>query len=132
MKLDWAMLCSSAEGREGLAYILGGGWDTTGRSEFPAPFVGAVALRVLFDPTEVGEHHLVLTARDETGRPLAEPVAVPFRVESPPNLPEGWSAASLICATLHGLPLPAAGLYAIEIEVDGLHMKTLPFRITLS
>lgn len=130
MRLDWAMLCTAAEGRDGLAYILGGGWDTTSRAEFPSAFVGAIAVRLLFRPEEAGAHRLLLTGRDETEQAIADPVEVPFTVEPPANLPEGWDANSLICATLHGLPLPAAGMYAFDIEVDGIHVKRLPFRVT--
>ena len=129
MKLDWAMLCTAAEARDGLAYIIGGGWDTTGRGEFPSVFVGGIVIRLQFRPEEMGGHQLRLAARNEVGEPVGEAVEVAFNVDLPDNLPEGWDANSLISVTLNGLPLPAPGNYAFDIEVDGALVRTLPFRV---
>src|SRR5215471_12410215 len=73
MKLDWAMLCTAAEARDGLAYIIGGGWDTTGRGEFPSVFVGGIVIRLQFRPEEMGGHQLRLAAETRSGSQSARP-----------------------------------------------------------
>jgi hypothetical protein len=128
VKLDWAVLSSAAEGREGIAYILGAGWDTSVRDDYPTPFVGAVVIRLLFGADEVGEHHLKLRISHANGSILGESITVPFVVDIPESLPSGWDASSLITVTLSGLPIPEPGTYSIAVDVDEISLKMLPFR----
>ena len=46
MRLDWALIANAAEAPpNGLVYILGAGFDTLIRDQFPTPFGGVVVLR---------------------------------------------------------------------------------------
>src|SRR6185369_2498415 len=72
MRLDWALLANAAEGPpNGLVYILGAGIDTLWREQFPAPFGGALVLRLLSSRIEADRGHKIeVHCVDEDGRPI--------------------------------------------------------------
>lgn len=133
MKLDWATLSNSAEaGGNGLLYIMGAGWDTAARPSYPAPFAGALAMRLLFHPRELATTH-VLTVEiiTEDGNRVVEIThELDFR-----GLSEKWSTPPQYLAeipipvalNLSTLTIPSPGRYAIAIFVDGSHLDTLSF-----
>ncbi len=121
MRLDWALLANAAEGPpNGLVYILGAGIDTLWREQFPAPFGGAMVLRVL-------------SSRLESER-LRNPVLQqPVVLNLPPRTvhaehPQGWDLAANIVINLSGVALPKPGFYRFEILIDDQQVRTLPFR----
>jgi len=129
MKLDWAMLANAADGKDGLAYILGGGWDTTWRDVYPSPFIGSVVFRVLFTPEETAAvHHAQLRIVDDQRGLIAPAINFPVPLSIPPGHPEGWDVGGLVGVTLTGLEIPKAGSYAIEIAVDNTTLTLLRFR----
>jgi hypothetical protein len=132
MRLDWALLANAAESPpNGLVYILGAGIDTLWRDEFPAPFGGAMVLRVLSSRLESERAHKVeVHCSDEDGRPvLQQPVvlALPVRTVTSEH-PQGWDLAANIVINLAGVPIPKPGLYRFEILIDDQQVRTLPFR----
>jgi hypothetical protein len=131
MKLDWAILSNSAEVQGGLSYVLGGGWDTGFRPTFPAPFLGAITLRVLVHPTEIEvPHNLELQFWNEDGRPFAPPVSLTLHPGAVPDQhPVGWDVPATVAIGLQNLPIPAAGRYSIEILIDGQHHRSISFRM---
>jgi hypothetical protein len=128
MRLDWALLANSAEVREGVIYVMSGGWDTALRDRFPAPFMGSIAARLLFNRTEVGPHAFEVHLLTADGDPIIPPVSVPLTVEPAPGLPPGWDIAVIVAINLTGVVIPAAGAYVVELLVDRFHVKSLPFR----
>src|SRR5258707_14165929 len=98
MRLDWALLASAAEGPpNGLVYILGAGIDTLWRDQFPAPFGGAMVLRVLSSRIESERPHKVeVHCSDEDGKAvLQQPVVLnlpPRTVHS--DDPQDWDLAA--------------------------------------
>ncbi len=113
MRLDWALLANAAEGPpNGLVYILGAGIDTLWREQFPAPFGGAMVLRVLSSRLE-SERLLVLNLPPRT-----------VHAEHP----QGWDLAANIVINLSGVALPKPGFYRFEILIDDQQVRTLPFR----
>jgi hypothetical protein len=133
MRLDWALLANAAEGPpDGLVYILGAGIDTMWREQFPAPFGGAMVLRMVTTRLESGRAHKVeVHCSDEDGKPvLAKPIVliVPPR-EVPRDHPAGWDLAANIVINLAAVPFEKPGFYRFEIMVDDQQVRTLPFRL---
>lgn len=130
MRLDWAILSNSAEIQGGLSYVLGGGWDTGWRPEFPAPFLGALNLRVMVHATEVTTaHRLEIRFWTADGGDFAPPVSVELGPgEVPSDLPPGGELPAQLAIALHGLMVPDEGNYSLEFLVDGRHLGSLPFR----
>jgi uncharacterized protein DUF6941 len=133
VRLDWALLANAAEGPpDGLVYILGAGIDTLWRDQFPAPFGGAMVLRVLTNQLEsVSSHRVEVRCSDDDGNAvLAQPIAftVPPR-EAPREHPPGWDLAANIVINLAAVRFERPGIYRFEILVDGELVRTLPFRL---
>jgi hypothetical protein len=130
MKLDWAILSNFAEVQGNLSYVLGGGWDTAYRPDFPAVFGGALTLRLLSHPSEVTTpHQVVLQFWTEDGKPFAPPLNLTIGPGAvPPDHPIGWDLPALIAINLQGLPIPRPGRYSVEILIESQHVKSIPFR----
>lgn len=133
MRLDWALLANAAEGPpNGLVYVLGAGIDTLWRDQFPAPFGGAMVLRLVTSRLESGRPHKVeVHCRDEDGRAiLDQPIAliVPAR-QVPSEHPPGWDLAANIVINLAGVHIEKPGFYRFEIMIDDQQVRTLPFRL---
>lgn len=131
MRLDWAILANAAEtSTTGLVNMLGAGWDNGVRAEFPAPFGGAVALRLLFHPRELEVPHLLTVGVvGEDGQRIVEishsldlrPVGKQVgtgRVTDEVPIPFAVNLATLA--------IPSPGRYAVEVFLDGSHLKTIP------
>lgn len=132
MRLDWALLANAAESPpNGLVYILGAGIDTLWRDDFPAPFGGAMVLRVLSSRLESERAHKVeVHCSDEDGKAvLQQPVVLglPARTVTSEH-PQGWDLAANIVINLAQVPIPKPGLYRFEILIDDQQVRTLPFR----
>lgn len=133
MRLDWALLANAAEGPpDGLVYILGAGIDTLWRDQFPAPFGGAMVLRVVTNRRESASAHRVeIRCSDEDGNAiLAQPIVftVPPR-EALREHPPGWDLAANIVINLAAVRIDKPGIYRFEIVVDDDLVRTLPFRL---
>jgi len=132
VRLDWAILSNASEAKDGLASILSAGWDTAYRPGFPAPFLGAVTIRVLFHRSEAAEtgtpHRFEMLFWTADGQPFAPAISFTMQVKSPPSAPTGWDVPAVVAANLSTLAVPKAGEYSIEILVDGEHLKSLHFR----
>ncbi len=132
MKLDWAILSNAAEAKDGLASILSAGWDTAYRSAFPAPFLGALTVRILFHRSEVSEagtpHRFELLFWDQDGSPFAPSISFVMAVKLAPGSPAGWDVPWVVAANLSNLAVPRAGHYSIEVLVDSEHLKSIHFR----
>jgi hypothetical protein len=132
MRLDWALLANAAEASpNGLVYILGAGFDTLIRDQYPTPFGGVVVLRVLSTRLESERQHRVeVHCSDEDGRPaLGNPVLLnlPPR-QAPGDYPFGWDLSASIVINLTTVPIEQPGLYSFQILIDDHEVRTLPFR----
>jgi hypothetical protein len=131
VRLDWAILSNFAEvGPQGLFYNLGGGWDTGNRSEFPAPFGGALSIRVLFDRLEISRPHTIeIHFADQDGHAVIPPMIVTASGgTTPPGWPTGWDIPLMFVVNMHGIMVPRPGIYALDILVDGQLLKNMPLR----
>jgi hypothetical protein len=132
VRLDWALLANAAEAPpNGLVYILGGGFDTLIRDQFPTPFGGVIVLRLQTTRLETERAHRVeVHCTDEDGQPfMPQPIVVnlPAR-QVPADYPLGWDLAASIVINLTSVPIERAGFYNFEILIDDQQVRTLPFR----
>jgi hypothetical protein len=129
--LDWAILSDFAEvSAQGLFYNLGGGWDTGNRSEFPAPFGGALSIRVLYDRLEVSRPHTIeIHFVDVDGNAIVPAMIVTAQGgQIPPGWPVGWDIPLMFVVNMHSVMVPRPGNYALNILIDGQHLKNMPLR----
>jgi len=126
MNVDVALLCDFVTVRDNLLHILGGGVTELTRPSFPAPMNVGLAVRVLAHPTEVSTNHtLRVLVLGEDGQEIA---AIEVQAGVIPNLPRPDQAVNwMVPFGLHGVMLPAVGKYSVEVLIDGIHQKSIPF-----
>src|SRR5207253_5124565 len=100
MRLDWALLANAAEAPpNGLVYILGAGFDTLIRDQYPTPLGGVIVLRLQTTRLETERPHKVeVHGSDEDGKPvLQQPIVLnlPAR-QVPAEYPPGWDLSANI------------------------------------
>jgi hypothetical protein len=130
MRVDTALLCDAATVREGLLHILGGGITHIVRPEYPAELGVTLALRIMVHPTEVDHpHQLQIILQGEDGQQVTE-VRAQVQAEPPPDgLEAGDEGELLIPWNFPGRPkLPAPGRYSMELLIDGVHQRSVPFK----
>jgi hypothetical protein len=129
MQLDWAMMAEAVQVRDGLAYVLGGGFDTVVSGQLPAALHGAVVIRLLLHRTEADRQHAVeIRVLDEDGAELLR-LHGHFQARIPADLPLGWDIPLLVSFAIPNLPLADEGRYSVEILGDGSHLKSLNLRV---
>lgn len=132
MQLDWAMMAEAVQVRDGLAFVLGGGFDTVMTGQLPATLRGAVAIRLLFHRTEVERPHAVeVRVLDEDGSELLR-LHGHFQPGVPADLPLGWDVPLLVSFAIPGLALPREGPYSVEVLGDGVHLKSLNLQVRVA
>ncbi len=131
MKLDFAVLSNASEVQANLLYLMGGGWDTGYRPMFPAPFQGALTIRLLAHPTELNRpHQLELRFLTEDGAEFAPVLTLTITPgPPPPEFPKGWDVPLMMAIGLQNLAIPTAGHYSIEILIANQHLKSVQFRL---
>lgn len=132
MRVDTALLCDAATVREGLLHILGGGITEIVRSEYPAELGLTLALRIMVHQTEVEHpHQLQIIVQGEDGQKVTE-VHAQVEAEPPPDgIEPGEEGELLIPWNFPGRPkLPAPGRYSMELLIDGVHQRSIPFKAT--
>ena len=131
MRLDWAILANAAEtSSTGLVNMLGAGWDNAVRSEFPAPFGGALAVRLLFHRRELAlAHQLTVGVVGEDGQRVLE-ISHGLDLRALVQQVGGRATDEVpvpLAINLATLAIPSPGRYAVEVFLDGNHLKTIPF-----
>lgn len=131
MQLDWAIITQAAQVRDGMAFVLGGGFDTIQTEQLPAVLEGNVLIRLLFHRTELDREHAVdVRVLDEDGVELHH-THRHVRPSLPSDLPVGWELPMLVNLPIAHLTLPRAGRYAVEVNANGIHMRSLNLRVKL-
>jgi len=130
------LLADSAEVREGLLFLLGGGWNLAG----PAPQSFAITglIEVEWDETNT-RHSLEVTIEDEDGAPLLLPTPAgdvpfkigpaPFEVGRPPGIARGSSFNVPVAIPIVAIPWVPGRRYIIKFSIDGDEKDRLHFVI---
>jgi hypothetical protein len=128
-------LADSAEVREGLLFMLGGGWTEVGPQ--PQPFALAGIIEVSWDETN-RRRLLEFVIHDEDGQPLNVQTATgeqPFRVTGnfeagrPPGASPGRSFNVAVALTVLPLRWIPGRRYTVKALVDGEEMDGVTFAV---
>lgn len=129
MKLDWAILANHAEAINGLAYITGAGIDTITSPTMPAPFLGAIVLRLSLHPTEIERPHtLEIRFMSEDGNQIVVVNGMIAPILKDSDLPKGWNYHAVFSINIM-TQLPNVGHYSVDILADASYLASLPFRV---
>ena len=132
------VLADSAEVREGLLFLLGGGWTEIGPQQQPFALAGIIEV----DWSETNARHLLEIAfEDEDGGPLM--VATPtgnqplritthFEVGRPPGSTQGRSFNVPVAIPILPVQWMAGRDYVVRLTIDGAEADRLRFRVRAS
>jgi hypothetical protein len=124
-----ALLCDAATVREDLLHILGGGLGQLWPDTYPGPLGVDLALLLTLQPSEAtGDHELRVLIRDTDGKEIALLEATFSIGPQAMPIPAGEMLRAPIAIQLRTVPIPAPGLYSIELLVDKQHRRSLPFQ----
>lgn len=119
-----ALLCEAATVREGLLHILGGGITRIQRPGFPSLLQLDLALVFTLTPSEAQERHrLRVVVQTADGAKLADARAE-FGVTASVDLQPGERIASSLALQLRQVEIPAAGVYGVEVLIDGASRRS--------
>ena len=130
------LLADSAEVREGLLFLLGGGWTQNG----PAPTVFALAGIIEVEWAEANTRHSAeFTVVEEDGPPLMIPmptgepqpfrIATQFEVGRPPGSPPGTSFNLPLAIPILPIPWTAGQRYVVILRIDDHEHDRLTFSV---
>ena len=129
MDIQIATLCDFAADYNG-KMVISGTFDALAAQALPVlhPHC-ALAMRICLTPEDNGDHKMGITIIDEDGKPI-DPQRMPINAEMPVQVPD---EASFITRNLvlnfQGLRFPTAGIYSVDVTVDGELMMRIPLRI---
>lgn len=129
------LLADSAEVREGLLFLLGGGWTEIGPQ--PQPFAIAGLIEVDWEETNT-RHSMEFVIEDEDGTPLLIPTPAgdqPLRISSgfevgrPPGSVRGGSFSVPVALTISPLPWTPGRRYVVRLTIDDGEADRLKFSV---
>jgi Family of unknown function (DUF6941) len=129
-ELDYALLADSAQVSEGKTFILGGGVSILWRDQYPALMGFVLVLQLSHHRSEANtSHDLRIQVVDADGNPLLPEIQGQLDLgEAPENIPRNVPLMAPLVLNFPPLPvIQRPGEYAIEILLDGRHLKSLPF-----
>ncbi len=128
MDLQIATLCDFAAEYQG-KLVVTGTFDALAAKATPIVHPQcSLAMRFCFTPEDAGDHELSIAVIDEDGQAINEkmPIKGAMPVEMPDNV--AFMSRHLIIG-FQGLTFPKAGVYSVDILVDGELIQRLPLRI---
>lgn len=132
------LLADSVEVREGLLFLLGGGWNEVGPA--PQPFAIAGLIEIEWDETNA-RHSLELTVENEDGAPLIVPtpagdqpvrVLSEFEVGRPAGSTPGSSFNMPVAVPIVPLPWTPGHRYVVRLRIDGVDADRVKFSVRQS
>jgi hypothetical protein len=129
------ILADSAEVREGLLFLLGGGWNEVGPE--PQPFAIAGLIEVDWEETN-SSHTVEFTFEDEDGVPLIVPtpagdqpmkIGSTFEVGRPPGSARGSSFNVPVALTIVPVPWIPGRRYIVRVKIDGDERDRIGFSV---
>jgi len=128
MDIQLAALCDHAADYGG-KMVVSGTFDVLGARALPVIHPQCVlALRVCLTPEDKGSHKLGINIIDEDGKAIDDkmPINADFPVEVPEGVP--FFTRNLVM-NFQGLKFEKAGIYYIDISIDGELAQRLPLRV---
>ena len=126
MQVQLAVLCDAATDYSGKLNILGT-FDTLITSHLPAVHPQcSIALRLTFQKQEEGQRVIQMNFVDEDGKSVMRAIELYLDVVVPDDT-IFLSRNAII--TMQNLPLNNAGLYSVEISVDGVQQTNIPLLV---
>jgi hypothetical protein len=121
-----ATLCDAATDSHGKLNILGT-FDTINAGQLPAMHPQcSVALRMIFDKMEEGDHMVRLNFVDEDGKSVMPPIEMPLKVEVPD---EAIFASRNFIVNIQQMRFEKAGFYSLDISLDGEIRGRIPLLV---
>jgi len=129
------LLADSAEVREGLLFLLGGGWSEVG----PASQMFAIAgiLDVEWDETNA-QHAAEFTIEEDDGNPLMVPtptgnqpfkIITQFEIGRPAGSPRGRSFSVPVAIPILPIPWTPGRNYVLIVRIDANEADRLKFSV---
>jgi len=129
------LLADSAEVREGVLFLLAGGWNEIGPN--PQPFAIAGLLEVDWEETNA-RHSIDIVFEDEDGLPLnvltpagEQPLRLTtaFEVGRPPGSARGSSFNMPLALPILPVPWAPGRRYIVKISINGNEVDRLRFTV---
>ena len=129
MTIQVAVLCDAATDYNTKLNLLGT-FDTILAPQLPALHPQcSIALRIAFDRQEEGHHQLAMNFVDEDGHPIMPPINnIPVDIVFPPDAT--FMSRNFVLNIQH-LKLEKAGLYSIDLPMDGRSLSSIPLAVKL-
>lgn len=129
MNIQVAVLCDGAADYNGKLSLLGT-FDTVYTQKFPAIHPQcSIALRVVFDRNEEGSHKLHLNFVNEDGKLIMPAMDAPVEIGFPGD---ATFVSRNFIINIQQLKFEQAGLYSIDVTLDGRQLTSIPLSIQLA
>jgi uncharacterized protein DUF6941 len=129
------VLADSAEVRDGLLFLLGGGWTEVGPQQQPFALAGIIEV----DWGETNARHVLdVSFEDEDGASLmfstptgSQPLRITthFEVGRPPGSAHGTSFNVPVAIPMLPVPWLPGRSYVVQLAIDGREVDRLRFRV---
>lgn len=132
MELEYALLADAGQVSEGKTFILGGGITILWRQQYPAPIGCVLVMQLTHHRSESDTtHDIRVQFNDADGHPVIPELSGQLQVGRPPDhVPTNVPLGAPIVIPFPPLPaLQRPGAYAVEILIDGRHVKSLPVAV---
>ena len=131
MDIQIATLCDFAVDYNG-KMVISGTFDALAAKAVPIMHPQcALAMRLCLLPEDSGDHTMTINIIDQDGKPI-DPQKMPIKADMPVKIPDEvpFLTRNLVL-NFQGLRFPAAGIYSVDITLDGELVMRLPLRIVL-
>jgi hypothetical protein len=129
MEIQIAALCDSAVDYGGKLCVLGA-FDTILTAGIPTIHPQcSVALRVVFRKEDEGTHNVSVNFVDEDGKAIVPAIQTDMEIALPEDF--YFSTRNLVL-NIQQLQFERAGLYAIDVAVDGRQSASIPLQVMLA
>lgn len=129
IEVDALFLANGVEVRDGLLYVLGGGWmrcwPRNGQLPFDKLLPIAMLFRVPYGDTNV-EHKFSVSVRDSDEKELIKPGEGAFKVGRPADLTGGMSQI-VPMALQPTVKIERTGIYHVVVEIGGEERRRIAF-----
>lgn len=131
MQVEFAFLADAAQiSTDGKLYVLGAGIDQINVPEIPALIVSIfLVVKLGLQPTECDRPHtLEVLEWDPDGKPVIQPLSIPFSASRHPSKPTHQVFVQLL-ANMVNQRFERPGEFGFYIIVDGIQLKAIPLLV---